>query len=572
MPGPGRTAGQVSLISHRLGDNKLRIVVPGTPCAIVVRLVQLEKYREGESLRVMGFLRYAAVTGLLGLSACGGSSGGASSAAASGTSGDGWVAGVFQPAAHFQAQCQNPRSGTDPTTGNAYPDVQGTTLDENNWLRSWTNQLYLWYSEVPDLDPGSYATTASYFAVLKTSATTSTGHPKDRFHFTYPTSIWEQMSQAGVDIGYGLTWDIAVSTPPRQVYAAYVWPGYAAAAANLVRGLVVLSIDGVDMVNADDSASVATLNEGLSPTTPGESHTFVFQQPGSTTTQTVTMIAADVTETPVPIVTTLSTSTGLVGYILFNDHIATSEQELIAAITQLHAANVTDLVLDIRYNGGGYLDIASELAYMIAGPGPTAGQTFDQQTFNAKYPSTNPVTGQPLTPTLFHSTSQGFSSSPAAGTSLPYLSLPRVFVLTGPETCSASEAILNGLSGVNVQVIQIGSTTCGKPYGFYPQDNCGTTYFSIEFQGNNAKDFGNYPDGFSPQNSTTLTSAVLPGCSVSDDFGHALGEPAEGRLAAALGYRAGQDCPSPPSGVAPLGGLGASVHRAPWRENRILRR
>jgi hypothetical protein len=121
-------------------------------------------------------------------------------------------------------------------------------------------------------------------------------------------------------------------------------------------------------------------------------------------------------------------------------------------------------------------------------------------------------------------------------------------------------------------VIQIGSTTCGKPYGFYPQDNCGTTYFSIEFQGDNAKDFGNYPDGFSPQNSTSLTSAVLPGCSVSDDFAHALGDPAEGRLAAALGYRAGQDCPSPPSGVAPPGDVGASVHRAPWRENRILRR
>ena len=41
-----------------------------------------------------------------------------------------------------------------------------------------------------------------------------------------------------------------------------------------------------------------------------------------------------------------------------------------------------------------------------------------------------------------------------------------------------SEAIINGLDGVNVQVIQIGATTCGKPYGFYPQDNCGTTYFA----------------------------------------------------------------------------------------------
>ncbi len=531
-----------------------------------------------KSLFVDGAARCATLAALVALSACGGdgsssfaNSGTASSASSSG-SGDGWVAGVFEPATHFVAQCQNPRSGTDPITHVAYPDVSGTILDENNWLRSWTNQLYLWYREVPDLDPGTYSTTAAYFAVLKTSATTSTGNPKDRFHFTYPTTIWEQMSQAGVDIGYGLNWDIVVATPPRLVYAAYVWPGDAAASAGIVRGAQVLAIDGVDMVNAADSASVATLNEGLTPTATGESHTFTLQNAGSSTTYMVTMQSAAVTETPVPIVTTVSGPNGTVGYILFNDHIATSEQELIAAINQLRTANVTELVLDIRYNGGGYLDIASELAYMIAGPGPTSGQTFDQQIFNDKYPSTNPVTGQPLTPTAFHSTSQGFSSTPAAGTSLPYLGLTRVFVLTGPGTCSASEAIINGLNGVNVQPIQIGSTTCGKPYGFYPQDNCGTTYFSIEFQGNNAQGFGNYPDGFSPQNSTTLTSAVLTGCSVADDFGHALGDPAEGRLAAALGYIAGQGCPSPPTGVARVRGLEReSVHKAPWRENRILR-
>jgi hypothetical protein len=371
-----------------------------------------------------------------------------------------------------------------------------------------------------------------------------------------------------------VTWDFAVASPPRQVYAAFVWPGYAAAAANVVRGSQVLAIDGVDMVNATDTASLNTLNEGLSPTSAGESHTFTLQAPGSNTSGTVTMQAQNVTETPVPVVTTITTGTGPVGYILFNDHIATSEGELINAINQLRSANVADLVLDIRYNGGGYLDIASELAYMIAGPGPTTSEAFEQQTFNNKYPSTNPVTGQPLTPTPFHSTSQGFSSSPPAGTALPYLGLPRVFVLTGPGTCSASEAVINGLNGVNVQVIQIGSITCGKPYGFYPQDNCGTTYFSIEVQGNNAKGFGDYPDGFAPQNSTTLTSAVLPGCSVADDFTHALGDSAEGRLAAALSYRAGQACPSPPTGIAPqlVAVDHAMVHKAPWRENRIMRR
>jgi hypothetical protein len=486
------------------------------------------------------------------------------------------VSGVYQPSAHYAALCQNPRSGVDPATGKPYPDQQGSTLDENNFLRSWTNELYLWYSEVPDVDPGSYSSTSAYFDILKTTATTSTGHPKDRFHYTYPTATWEQLAGAGVDVGYGVTWDVAASTPPRQVYAAYVWTGTSAAvaaAAGVTRGWKIVSIDGADMINATDQTSVNTLNAGLSPTSPGESHAFVFQD-GNGVSYSVTLQAAAVTETPVPAVSTFPTTTGPVGYILFNSHVATAEQELIAAISQLKSAKVTDLVLDLRYNGGGLLDIASELAYMIAGPGPTAGEPFEQQAFNNKYPNTNPVTGMPLTPTLFHSTAQGFSTT--AGTALPYLGLPRVFVLTGPGTCSASESVMNGLNGVNVQVIQVGSTTCGKPYGFYPQDNCGTTYFSIEFQGDNAKAFGNYPDGFSPQNSTALTSAVLPGCSVADDFSHALGDPAEGRFAAALNYAAGQSCPTPPTGMSaptPLTAVNHQVVRlAPWRGNRIILR
>ncbi|MFP6807640.1 MAG: hypothetical protein VB957_10750 [Pseudomonadales bacterium] len=51
---------------------------------------------------------------------------------------------------------------------------------------------------------------------------------------------------------------------------------------------------------------------------------------------------------------------------------------------------------------------------------------------------------------------------------MPELNLSRVFVLTGPGTCSASESIINGLTGIDVEVIQIGSATRGKPFGFIP--------------------------------------------------------------------------------------------------------
>jgi len=92
--------------------------------------------------------------------------------------------------------------------------------------------------------------------------------------------------------------------------------------------------------------------------------------------------------------------------------------------------------------------------------------------------------------------------------------------------------VINGLRGVDVKVDLVGGTTCGKPYGFTPVDNCGTTYFSIQFQSVNAKGFGDYADGFAPT------------CTVADDMTHALGDPAEGMLAAALSYRANNACPA----------------------------
>jgi carboxyl-terminal processing protease len=482
-----------------------------------------------------------------------------------------WKAGVFEPSTTFANQCASPRTGTDPTTGKAYLDVAGSILAENNFLRSWSNELYLWYREVPDLDPASYAT-ADYFKLLKTSATTPSGNAKDKFHFTYATDQWVALSQSGVEAGYGAEFDVVAARPPRKVVVAFTQPNSPATRANLARGAEVRSVDGVDVVNGSDTT---TINAGLFPSAAGASHTFTVLDLGAKTARTITMVSANVTSTPVQQVETIGSGSRTVGYMLFNDHIATAEQQLVTAFSQLAAAHVDDLVLDIRYNGGGYLDIASEVAYMVAGPGVTSGRTFEKTVFNDKYPTKDPVTGQTLTPVPFHTTTQGFSG--ASGRPLPTLNLPRVTVLTSANTCSASEAIINSLRGVGVEVIEIGSTTCGKPYGFYPQDNCGTTYFSIEFQGVNDQGFGDYADGFSPANATGSIGVSLPGCAVADDLGHALGDANEGRLAAALGYLGGGGCPKatgvaagPVAQAAPAGdGL---LHRSPWRENRIYRR
>src|SRR5262249_21671870 len=325
------------------------------------------------------------------------------------------------------------------------PDTQGTLDDEKSWLRSWTDELYLWYREVPSVNPGDYATAVTYFEALKTPAITASGKPKDQFHFTYATADWEALSQSGVQAGYGLQWALLAARPPRKLVVADVDPGTPAAAANVARGAEVLTIDGVDVQNGSD---VRTLNEGLYPSALNESHTFVLRDLGAATARTVVLTSAKVMSVPVKNVKVLSTATGSLGYMTFNDHLATAEAALIAAIGQLRTAGVTDLVIDMRYNGGGYLDIASELAFMIAGRARTAGKTFERTEFNDKYPTRDPVTGEVLAPMPFWDKSLGFTAP--NGAPLPSLGLGRGFVLTGPDTCSAGGSVMNSLRGIDV--------------------------------------------------------------------------------------------------------------------------
>jgi carboxyl-terminal processing protease len=513
---------------------------------------------------------------LLSLASCGGDGGGAGGGGGGlNPPGGNWQSGVFLPSSTFADRCVNPRFGTS--------DRRGTVLDQNNWLRSWSHELYLWYSEISDVNPAGFNSSLDYFDRLKTEATTASGQAKDKFHFTYDTDDWEQLSQGGTEAGYGAEFALLASRPPRRIVVAFTEPN-TTGAANLMRGDEIIQVDGVDAVNGNTQAIVDTLNAGLFPSAPGQSHTFVVRNVAGQQ-RTVTMVSANITHVAVPIVTTFASSSGPVGYIQFNDHNSTAQAPLISAVNTLRGQNVTDLILDVRYNGGGYLDLAAQLAYMIGNRTLTNGRTFERMVFNDKNPSRNPVTGETLTPTPFHSTTLQYPgpNQPAAGP-LPSLDLNRVYVIAGPGTCSASESIINGLRGVSVDVYLVGSTTCGKPYGFYPTDNCGTTYFSIQFRGENAMNFGDYTDGFSPANQPAPRGTVVPGCSVADDFTRPMGDQNEARIAAALAFRASnnQTCPTP-SGFAPPGVSKASlfspgdldgleVSKPAARLNRILGR
>lgn len=419
--------------------------------------------------------------------------------------------------------CAKPRTGLD-SEGKPFPDRQGTLLDELKFLRAWANQYYLWYNEIPNTyRMADFTNPIDYFNVLKTPALTESGQPKDKYHFTYATEEWEKEQSSGIELGYGVTWKRNSATVPRTWLVAMVEPGSPAAVAGLRRGDMLLKVNGVDFVNGGSADQVNRINAGLFPESAGAAHQFTLQRGG--TTFDVSMTGADVRIDPVKHVQVLDTPTGKVGYLSFETHNQVSEKELVDAFTTLKQAAVSDLVLDMRYNGGGLLYIASELSYMIAGPEQTNGKIFERPQYNDKTPQQQAIP--------FRNTAYGFSSpNPVrAGTALPYLGLKRVTVLTTSGTCSASEAVINGLRGADVQVDVIGSQTCGKPYGFTPVPNCGTTYFSIEFKGVNNKGFGDFSDGLAPT------------CQVADDLSRPLGDRSEGLLAAALTYRETGTCP-----------------------------
>jgi hypothetical protein len=233
----------------------------------------------------------------------------------------------------------------------------------------------------------------------------------------------------------------------------------------------------------------------------------------------------------VPRVNVFTTAGGRVtGYIQFNDHAIGAQDDLVAAFREVKNAGVQDLVLDLRFNSGGFLYIAQSTASMITGPS-NDGRIFERLQYNDKRVQ---ETAQSA---LFFRRSLQFADGPAAqfpvGTPLPQLSLSRVFVLTTDATCSASESIINSLRGVDVQVIRVGTTTCGKPYGFREKDNCGLAYFPIEFQGTNAKGFGDYTTGFAPNCEVHDSNRTVPA-----------GDPGDPLLDAAKFYVDNGACPA----------------------------
>jgi hypothetical protein len=163
---------------------------------------------------------------------------------------------------------------------------------------------------------------------------------------------------------------------------------------------------------------------------------------------------------------------------------------------------------------------------MVAGQVQSGGKIFETLAFNDKHSADN-------FNFVFVNTVSGSSGNSArANEPLSALNLRRVLVLTSGSTCSASEAFIAGLRGIDIEVVLVGGTTCGKPYGFIQKNNCTLAFFGIEFEGRNNK------------GEVTPITGIPATCAATDDLDHALGDPAERMLAAALGYRIAGSCPA----------------------------
>jgi hypothetical protein len=386
-----------------------------------------------------------------------------------------------------------------------------TADGEKRFIRSYLDETYLWYSQIPRIDAAAHSGAASYFKALVLPP------PTDRFSAVISTAQADALS-TGLGLAYGMTWTF---DSQGRLRVAMVDGGSPAAAAGMARG----------------GEMVAVLESNTNtwyPSTAGAYVRFRYRDTPTSATRDITLQAAQFQSSPVPLVSTVLSPQGRkTGYLLFTAHQQGAQDLLIQAVEQLRTQQISDLVLDLRYNGGGYLYIASALASMVASP-VHDGKVFERLQFNDKRAAESEVSVFPF----FPSTLVGETVYPE-GHTLPRLALQRVFVLSSSDTCSASEAVVNGLRGVGVDVVLVGGTTCGKPYGFRRKDNCGQAYYPIEFQGVNALGFGDYASG--------LTAT----CSGSDDLDHPLGSAQEGLLAQALGYADLGTCTTTPASQQP---------------------
>ena len=365
------------------------------------------------------------------------------------------------------------------------------------FVRDTLQELYLWYRELPDADPARYASPEQYLEAVRL-------RPRDAT-FSYLTSraANDAFYSESQFIGLGLSTTVSGG----EMRVLQVFDGSPAAEAGLERGARIDVIDGRDVPaliasGASDSA--------FGPAQAGLVVTIEFRRrDGERRTAAVRKRA--VTIPTVSLTRVFDVGGRKVGYLFFRNFVRPSVAALDEAFAALRDAGVSELVLDLRYNGGGLVDVALHLASLIAGSA-ARDQVFAESRHNDR--------NLRLNATL------RFTNPPQA------VRLDRVVVIATQASASASELVINGLRPF-LPVVIVGDRTYGKPVGQYALPFCDKVFAPVSFAMVNAAGGGDYFDGLAAD------------CAAADDAEHELGSAEESSLAEALRFIQSGTCRAP---------------------------
>lgn len=353
-------------------------------------------------------------------------------------------------------------SGEPPLLVNA----QCSTTGENQQLLNFMNERYLWKADMPsNVNP---ANQSSIYAMLNALRA-----PQDVFSFILTEQEYQERYIDAAFFGFGFGRNDRPDLGVIEI--RYVYDNSPAAQAGLRRGDVITAVNGTSMatwfsrVNSGAANWTTVFGENAS----GVERTISFRKP-SGEEFTETLRKSTVETNTIMATERFNVGDKEVGYYVFDSFINRSEQDLNNAYDAL--AGVDELIIDLRYNSGGLVRVANQLASQAAWSN-VENEIFLTYQYNENFQDQN----------FFFDLGPGIER----------LNLDRVYVLTTNTSCSSSELVINSLSPF-VEVVTIGDTTCGKPVGQQPGQICDKIVFAITFQTVNAQGFGDYFNGLQP--------------------------------------------------------------------------
>ncbi|MGI4022497.1 MAG: S41 family peptidase [Janthinobacterium lividum] len=422
------------------------------------------------------------------------------------------------------------------------PASLGTALDRvKDSIYLYTQEDNLWYNSLPDyatFKPRTFTGTTEIEGLQKEVDALSqyginptTGKPYE-YEAAYPGeakySFIDQgqtaTSLGGTNGDYGFS---PIYNTIADLRIRYVYPGSPADKAGLVRGYQIIKINNSTAISYDGStgSNYKAVNSALFSST---TISMTLQKPDNTTFD-VTLNTANYTVNPVLKYKLLDLGNSKkLGYIVFNSFTTPDNAKayLDAAFTSFTAGGITDLVVDLRYNGGGSVATAEYLSNLIV-PAAKTNTVMYTSYYNDKLQNDK----YPLLSKIYRINAGDFkpANNQVKFAKAGSLNISRVFFIVSGNTASASELTINNLiPEMNVQLI--GKTTYGKPVGFFAIPIGAYELYTPEFETKNSASAGGYYAGMTPG------SATYPGVDASDDVTHDFGDVNEAMLARAISY------------------------------------